>query len=162
MNMREYLNINYIDVIFYGAIRKLKFMKKLNYTRDVNIEKNIQNAYVSNSIYGQMSINYLKDTELDMIMPEKFDFGKFYNEILEEFSITNLNGVSTLESVEKMKTLNTLEIVNADQLSNASTYIAQLPNLKSLTFKNCPKIVSDDSAKLQDYCRKKHITLSIS
>lgn len=162
MNIREYLNINCIDVIFYGTVRKLKFLKKLNYTRDVNIEKNIRNAYVSNSSYDQMSINYLKDTELDMVMPEKFDFGKFYNGILEEFSITNLNGVATLESVEKMKTLNTLEIVNADQLSNASTYIVKLLKLKSLTFKNCPKIVSDDSAKLQDYCRKKNITLSIS
>ena len=140
--------------IFYGKIRKLPYLKKIIYIRDTALEKECR---IYNNHHG---VTYTSD--IDCVMPEQFDFGKFYNGILEEFSITHLNGISTLESVEKMKTLTTLEIVNADQLSNASTYIVQLPNLKKLTFKNCPKIVSDDSAKLQDYCRKKDIVLSIS
>lgn len=160
--IRYYNKNNHIYQIFYGRIRKLKFMKKLVFERDIQRENQIRNGYVNRITEGYLPYETLSDVNLDIIMPEKFDFGKFYNGILEEFSITHLNGIATLESVEKMETLTSLEIVNADQLSNASTYIAQLPNLKNLTFKNCPKIASDDSAKLQDYCRKKNITLSIS
>ncbi len=161
--IREYnCGNNYIYQIFYGRIRKLKFMKKLVFERDITRETEIRNAYTNRQGHNHLPYETLQNKDLDMIMPDKFDFGKFYNGVLEKFSITHLNGVATLESVEKMETLTSLEIVNADQLSNASTYIAQLPNLKNLTFKNCPKIASDDSAKLQDYCRKKNITLSIS
>ncbi len=140
--------------IFYGMLRKLPNLKKITYIRDTALENEFR---IHNNHHG---VTYTP--EIDCVMPVQFDFGKFYNGVLEEFSITHFNTISTLESIEKMETLRSLEIVNADQLSNASTYIAQLPNLKNLTFKNCPKIASDDSAKLQDYCRKKNITLSIS
>ncbi len=153
INIHTHLEIR-MHHIFYGKIRKLPYLKKIRYIRDTALE----NAFRVHNNY--QSIRYTP--EIDCVMPAKFDFGKFYNGVLEEFSITHFNTIATLESVEKMETLTSLEIVNADQLSNASTYIAQLPKLKNLTFKNCPKIVSDDSAKLQDYCRKKNITLSIS
>ncbi len=132
--------------LYWNKLRLLPNLTKILYTRDITAEQ------AHNQLVGGD----------DSRFSNPFDFGIFNNNILEDLTIVNFPAVSTLTTIEKIQSLKVIHIDNADQLSNACEYIKLLPNLKKLTFTRCPKIISEDSGKLNKYCADHNIEINIS
>lgn len=132
--------------LYFNKLKLLPNLKKIHYIRDTTAEKEYS------STIGDDDSRFL----------DCFDFDVLNNSILEDLTIVNFPGVSSLTTIEKIQSLKVLQIENADQLSNASEYIKRLPNLKKLTFSGCPKIISEDSGRLNKYCADNGIEIHIS
>ncbi len=137
------VNFNHL---YWNKLKLLPNLKKIHFTRDLTAEQS------HNGMVGDDNSRF----------PNPFDFGILNNDILEDLTIVNFPGLSTLTTIEKIQSLKILHIDNADQLSNASEYIKKLPNLKKVTFSRCPKIISEDSGKLNKYCADNSIQINIS
>jgi hypothetical protein len=159
-NWQEYS----VRVLF--SIQNLHITHVAQNTAHCNVRTLTNNLHLSSidfanirRLYQLRSLTYVKRNNDNT----NFDFQQINNGILEilDFNNNNTAIMSNLSSIERIPSLKHLTIRSAPNLSNASEYIRLLPNLKNLTFVGCPKIQSEDSGKLRQYCDSKGIVLMI-
>ncbi len=165
-NQETHLNYNfnsttiYLHIIYFNNIRRLYNLKKIKYTRYYTSSNHTGNF---NEFRNPNELPYLASAGINYTQTPNFNFGKLNNQVLEELEFNNNGFVEqvNLSTIENIPSLKKLTIELAPNLSNASEYIRLLPNLTHLTFKTCPKIQSEDSGRLRQYCDSKGIILMI-
>ena len=134
------ISMNYYNVS-YDTENILRDIDRLVHLESIQIFRDSMNVASRERLIEQVSC-----------MPNLKDF------YCENYEASNLQG----EGLPSLMLLESITIVDAPKLENASNYLQLYPKLKKLTFKSCPKIIANDKAHLEDICAKRGITLVLS